>query len=85
MSWLIYHAKRSADAGRLIFWRPAAAGYTDNVLAAGGYTEAYAKRMQDLSHGESKAVPRELIDSLAPRLIIDLGDAENRSALEGCQ
>lgn len=83
--WLIYHAARSAAAGRLIFWRPSAAGYSDNVLAAGGYPEAYAKHMQDLSHGESKAVPRELIDSLAPRLTIDLGDAENRSALEGRQ
>lgn len=82
MSWLLYHAARSADAGRLIFWRRAAAGYTDNLLAAGDYTEEYAKRVQDLSHGESKAVPRALIDTLIQRLIVDLGDAENRAVLE---
>ena len=69
----------------MIFWRPDAAGYTNNVLAAGDYSESYAKHMQDLSHGESKAVPRAVINSLAPRVIVDLGDADNRSALEGRQ
>lgn len=83
--WLIYHVARSDSAGRLIFWRTEARGYTDNLQQAGGFYEAYAKQMQDISHGESMAVPRSLIETLTKRLIVDLGDGTNRVMLGGVQ
>ena len=93
MSWLIYHAARSAAAGRLIFWRHPSTGfkgfnrdrdYTDHVGEAGVFTEGLAKMLVRFSNGSSAAATFDLINRLTCRtiLIIDLGNEANRAALE---
>lgn len=46
MSWLIYNPSRSDRLGRMLFWRPQAAGYTDDLAAAGRFEESYAKHIR---------------------------------------
>ncbi|WP_398309313.1 hypothetical protein [Zoogloea sp.] len=85
MAWLIYNPSRSDDAGRMLFWFKDAQGLTDDIRAAGRFDESFAKHIQNISSGETRAVPLVLVEKLKSRQIIDLGDAANRNALEARQ
>lgn len=82
MSWLIYNPSRSDRLGRMLFWRPQAAGYTDDLAAAGRFEESYAKHIQNISSGDVSAVPLVLVEKMKSRQIVGLDDGENRAALE---
>ncbi len=68
--------------GIAVWWRPDGKGYTDNLDAAGDYTEAEARSIQAGCHGDAIAIRRSDLAGLKTRRVVDLGDANNRQDFE---
>jgi hypothetical protein len=82
MKYLIYSKKRSAD-GFAAWWNPDSRGYTTDINAAGRFDHDKALEIQRDSRGDSFAIAEDRIPVLKSRLIVDLGDGNNSSIIEG--
>lgn len=67
--------------GIALWWRPEGKGYTNDLNAAGRFTQTEAELCETSSHGEDIAVPESVLPQLAVRMIVDLGDQGNRQLL----
>lgn len=79
MKYLIFSKKHTR--GIAMWWRPNAAGYTDNLDAAGRYSKEEAESYCAGSHGEDVPIPERVAYDLPARRVIDLGDGSNHERL----
>ena len=75
MNYLIFSKKHTR--GIAMWWRPNAAGYTDNLDAAGRYSKEDAESYGAASHGEDVPISEHAAYELPARRVIDLGDGAN--------
>ena len=79
MNYLIMSRKHTN--GIAIWWRPGAAGYTNNLDTAGRYSKEDAESYCLPSHGDDFAVEELQAYKLATRVIVDMGDGANNALL----
>ena len=79
MRYLIFSRKHTT--GIAMWWRPNAAGYTNNLDDAGRYSKEDAESHCSGMHGDAMPVAELEAYRLSARRIVDLGDANNRATL----
>lgn len=76
---------RKQTHGTAIWWRPKAAGYTNDVKEAGRYTQAEAIHWEHIHQGAALAVPEDALLLMQSREVIHLEDARNAAWLDVVQ
>lgn len=79
MRFLILSKSRSQ--GIAVWWRPGQSGYTNDVDTAGRYSAEESERIVSGAPEKDMRVPEYVIDRLATRCIVDIGDANNYADL----